>query len=153
MKGKRNLPQNLLPLPSHLIDKLLNSPNSAPLFNNLFKLCGEIINQEKELAITKEIETTKRMYIEFLREKTLKELDMLKDTIDKLVGARIEFTKHLIDKQLNIMENAIRDGDVEMLKIILSGLIKTIGIPLLSEEELSALDKALNGDSNVEIEI
>lgn len=152
MRSKRNLPQNSFPLPLTLTNKILNSPYSASLIDLTNSLCN-LYKEYRELETTKEIEATKREHIAFLKEKALRELDILKDTIDKLVEARIEFAKNLIDRQLSIMEAAIRDGDVEMLKVILSGLIKTIETPLLSQEELSALNRALRGDNSVEVEI
>ncbi len=160
MKNEKNLPQkseqNSFPakMPAsiqsllHLLSKELPV---NPL--SLFEMYIEVANLKADLEATKEVERTKREYIAYLKEKTLKELDILADAVDKIAKSRIENIKKSVEKELYIIDVALRDGNIEMLKMGLSALIRTLETPIISEEDLKMFNKALDGDSSIEIEL
>jgi hypothetical protein len=160
MKNKKNLPQksgqNNFPaeIPTSIQTLLSLSSKKLPVNPlSILELYKEMANLKADLEATKEVEHTKREYIAYLKEKTLKELDILANAVDKIAESRIENIKKSVEKELFVIDVALRDGNIEMLKIGLSALIRTLETPIISEEDLKMFNKALDGDSSVEIEI
>ena len=151
MKNKRNLPQksNGINFP---VDISLNKVFSLAPSNGIVELYKRVSELKVELEATKEVEATKREYIAFLKEKALRDLEIFENVVNKIADTRIESIKKSIEKELKVIDIALERGDIEMLKAGLGTLVRTLESPILGED-LDKLNRALNGDSSVEIEI
>ena len=138
---------------SEIVPQLEELYTTLSSLSNLAGLAVEAIRLKQEVDITREIETTKRQYIEYLKEKSSKELEILQSFINDVVRAKIKNVNQIVEKELDLIDIAIKKEDLELLKLGLGALIKTISNPVLMEEDINAINKALRGDSDIDIEI
>ena len=133
---------------SKQIELLLHQQRGGVYLKRLMEILSE---KHKEVRIVEEQERTKREAIQAVKETFLKRLDILEKTANEILREKLRLYRQAVEKELSIIDKAIKENDMELLKLGLSSLISTLNMDLIGDD-IEKLGRALR-NKNEEIEI
>lgn len=114
--------------------------NKAVPVLNIAEVVKEITAAAKEFAIICEQEETKRVAIKSHRDVQIANINAQKIIILKVLESSCEERRLVIEKEFEVIDKALLDGNIEMLQTGLGAVVKVIeSSPIANFGEFSAL--------------